>query len=182
MINNKGVRKPHSCKQVQSKIEHIEQQFHSAHDWATHTGQGIQEDDPNGFCAALEKRFQYYFDLLEIFSDHASVQPQVSLDQMHKSMAMPMRTSPRRALCKTNYLELDSSDEEKSNEDASLDNQDSKDAVEALANARSIIGALERGKSMKEDEDEIIEEKNEDSFVQTTTMTQVDFHDGDSLS
>ena len=35
---------------------------------------------------------------------------------------------------------------------------------------------------MKEDEDEIIEEKHEDSFVQTTTMTQVDFHDGDSLS
>ena len=36
---------------------------------------------------------------------------------------------------------------------------------------------------MKEDEDETIEEKHEDSsFVQTTTMIQVDFHDGDSLS
>ena len=54
--------------------------------------------------------------------------------------------------------------------------------AEALANARSIIGTLERGKSMKEDQDETIEEKHEDSsFVQTTTMTQADFSDGDSL-
>ena len=47
-------------------------------------GYGIEEDDPNRFCAAVKKRCQYYSDLLEIFSDHASVQPQVSLDQMGK--------------------------------------------------------------------------------------------------
>ena len=52
MINNKGVRKPCTCKQVQSKIEHIEQQFQSAHNWATHTGQGIEQDDLNSFHAA----------------------------------------------------------------------------------------------------------------------------------
>ena len=82
MINNKGMRRPHTCKHVQLKIEHIEQQFQSAHNWATYTDQGIEEDDPNSFHAALEKRCQYYFDLWEIFSDHASVQPWVSLDQM----------------------------------------------------------------------------------------------------
>ena len=54
VINNKGVRKPHTCKQVQLKIEHIEQQFQSAHNWATHTGQGIEEDDPDSFCATVE--------------------------------------------------------------------------------------------------------------------------------
>ena len=55
--------------------------------------------------------------------------------------------------------------------------------VEPLAKARSVIGVLERGKSMKEDGDKSIKEKQEDSsFVQTTTMTQVDFGDGDSLS
>ena len=82
MINKKGVRKPHTCKQGQSKIEHVEQQFSSAHDLTTHTGQGIEEDDPNSFYAAVGKRCLYYFDLLEILSDHASVQPQVSSDQM----------------------------------------------------------------------------------------------------
>ena len=37
------------------------------------TGQGIQEDDPDDFCATVEKRCQFYFDLLDIFSDCASV-------------------------------------------------------------------------------------------------------------
>ena len=82
-----------------------------------------------------------------------------------------------------NYLELDSSDEDKSDENALSDDQDREEVAEALADARSMIGALERGKSMKEDEDETIKEKQEDSsFIQTSTMTQVDFHDGDSLS
>ena len=58
MINNKGVRKPCTCKQVQLKIEHLEQQFWSAHDWATHTGQGIGEDDHDSLHAAVEKRCQ----------------------------------------------------------------------------------------------------------------------------
>ena len=62
-----------------------------------------------------------------------------------------MCVSPRRALRKMNYLESDSLDKEKSNENALLDNQDREAAAEALANARSIIGALEKGKSMKED-------------------------------
>ena len=183
MINNKGVRQPCTCKQVQSRIEHIEQQFQSAHDWATHTGQGIEEDDPNSFHAAVEKRCQYYSDLLDIFSDCASAQPQVSSDQIVTSKAMPMCTSPRRGPHKMNYLQLDSSDEDKSNKNSLLDDQDREEVVEALTNARSMIGALERGKSVNRDEDRTIEKKQEDSsFVQTTTMTQADFHDGDSLS
>ena len=94
-----------------------------------------------------------------------------------------MHTSPRRPPCKMNYLESDSSDKEKSNKNASSDDQEREESVETLANARSLIGALESDKSMKEDKDELIKEKQEDSsFVQTTTMTQADFHDGDSLS
>ena len=97
---------------------------------------------------------------------------------MATSKAMPTHTSPRKAPCKMNYFNND-----KSNKNASLEDQDREEAVEALANARSMIDALERGKSMNEDEDETIEEKQEDSsFVQTTTTTQVDFCNGDSLS
>ena len=84
------------------------------------------------------------------------MQPQVSLDQMERSMVMPMHTSPRRAPCKMNYLESDSSNEDKSNENALSDGQDREEAVEALVNARSMIGALETGKFMKEDKDKTI--------------------------
>ena len=61
-----GVRKPCTCKQVQLKTEDIEQMFQSVQ-WDTHTGQGIEEDDPNSFCVAVEKRCQNYFDLLDTF-------------------------------------------------------------------------------------------------------------------
>ena len=66
--------KPQTSKQVQLKREHIELMFQSVHDWGTHAGQGIQEDDPDNFCAAVEKRCQFYFELLDIFSNHASAQ------------------------------------------------------------------------------------------------------------
>ena len=104
---------------------------------------------------------------------------------MATSKAMPTHTSPRRAAHKMIYLESDSSDEDKSDENALSDDQDRGEVAEALANARSMIGALERGKSMNKDKDETIEvkEKQEDSsFIQTTTMTQVDLCNGDSLS
>ena len=88
-----------------------------------------------------------------------------------------MCTSPRRAPHSLNYSELDSSDEHKSNENTSSDDQDREEAAE-----RSMIDSLERGKSMNKDEHKTIEEKQEhSSFVQTTTTTQADFHDGDSL-
>ena len=83
----------------------------------------------------MEQRRQYYFDLLDIFSDHASAQPQVSSDQMATSKATPTCTSPRRAPHKTNDLELDSSDEDKSDKNASSDDQDREEVAEALANA-----------------------------------------------
>ena len=70
-----------------------------------------------------------------------------------------MHMSPRRAPSKMNYLELDSSDEDKSNETALSDDQDREAAAEALANEKSMIGALEKGKSMNEDETKTIEEK-----------------------
>ena len=97
-----------------------------------------------------------------------------------------MHTSPRRAACRMNYLDSDSSEEVKDNENDEHD-QDREEAAEALASARSLIGDLERDTSMTEDKgdpDEKVEkEKQEDlSFIETTTLTQVDFPDGDSIS
>ena len=72
------------------------------------------------------------------------MQPWVSSDQMEMSKAMPMHTSPRQAPCKMNYLELYSSDKDKSDENTSSDDQDREEAAESLANARSVIGVLNR--------------------------------------
>ena len=165
---------------MQSKIEYKGQQFQSPHNWATHIGQGIEEDNPNSLCAAVEKRYQCHFDLLDIFSDHVSVQPRVSFNQMATSKATPMHTSPRTAACKTCYLESDSSNEDKSDENALSEDQDREEVAEALANARSVIGALERCKSMNKDKDKTIEEKQKDSSFKKN-MTQANFHNGDSL-
>ena len=132
-------------------MEHIEQTFQSVNDWATHTGQGIQEDNTDNFCAAVEKKSQYYFDLLDIFYDHASAQPWVSLDQMKTCKAM--HSSPRRAACRMNYLDSDSSEDDKDNENDEH-GHDREEAVEALASARSMIGDLKRDTSMNKDGDD----------------------------
>ena len=104
------------------------------------------------------------------------MQPQVSLEL----------TSLRRAVYRMNYLDSDSSEEDKGNKDDEHD-QNREEVVKPLASARSMIGDLERDTSMNEDYDDqdktVEEEKQKDlPFVQTTTMTQVDFPDGDSIS
>ena len=58
---------------------------------------------------------------------------------------------------------MDLSNEDKNNENEFFGDQDREDEVEALANARYVVGALERGQSMNKDEDEAIEVKQEDS-------------------
>ena len=85
-----------------------------------------------------------------------------------------------------NYLDSDSSEEDKDSKNDKHD-QHKEEVVKALASARSVIGDLERDTSMNKDEDDqdetIEEEYQEDlSFVQTTTMTEGDFPDGDSIS
>ena len=97
-----------------------------------------------------------------------------------------MHTSSRRAAHRINYLDLGSSEEDKDNKDDEHD-QNREKAEKALANARSMIGDLERDTSMnadEDDQDETVEEKKQEelSFVLTTTMTQVDFPDAYSIS
>ena len=152
------------------------------HDWATHTGHGTEEDDPNSFHAAVEKRCQYHYDLLDIVSDSASMQPWVSSDGITKSKATC--TSPRGAGHRMNYIESGSSDKNKDNENNEHD-QDMDNMVEALASTRFMIGARKEyiNKGDKDDQDENIEEKHEDlSFIQTTIMTQGDFCNAHSIS
>jgi hypothetical protein len=75
-INQQGVRRERTGKQVLDKITHIEDSFRSAHDFAhTETGAGLQKEDEGSFRDAVLKKCPWYYDLLEIFQDRASARP-----------------------------------------------------------------------------------------------------------
>ena len=79
MMNEAGVKVERDGKQVLNKIQHLERQFRDAYDFCnTETGQGLEENDPEGFEGAVRKICLYYFDLLEIFGDHACAQPKIT--------------------------------------------------------------------------------------------------------
>jgi hypothetical protein len=61
-------------EKVKNKIEHIEKQFKSAHDFSqTETGVGLKDNDPEGsFKEIMLKKCPWYFDLLDIMVDRAS--------------------------------------------------------------------------------------------------------------
>ena len=73
LINDAGVRVLRDDKQVQNKVQHFEQQFRAAYDFAnTETGQGLQSNDKNSFDDAVRGQ---YFDLFDVFHDRASSKP-----------------------------------------------------------------------------------------------------------
>lgn len=79
MMNDVGVKVKRDGKQVLNKIQHLERQFRDAYDFCnTETGQGLEENDPEGFDGAVSRICQYYFDLLEIFGDRACAQPKIT--------------------------------------------------------------------------------------------------------
>ena len=76
LINDAGVRVMHDAKQVQNKVQHFEQQFRVAYNFAnTETGQGLQSNDKNSFDDAVRGLCTQYFDLFDVFHDRASSKP-----------------------------------------------------------------------------------------------------------
>lgn len=76
LINNAGVKKPRTGKDVLNKINHLYESFKRADAWAhTETGAGLRETDHGTFKEALIKKFPYYFELYDVFSDRASARP-----------------------------------------------------------------------------------------------------------
>ena len=65
-------------KQVMNKIHHFEVQFHRAYDWANReTGASFEATDTGTFKDSIHRICPYYFDLLEVFGDHAPAKPKV---------------------------------------------------------------------------------------------------------
>ena len=74
LLTKEGVHHQ-TAKDVAGRIWAWEQLFHDTYDWTKNTGEGIKEIDPTSFHACVLKRFPYFFELEEIMSDCAGVQP-----------------------------------------------------------------------------------------------------------
>jgi hypothetical protein len=69
---------------VQSKIQAFEGAFRDAHDWVNNTGVGVLERDGQvTFEEAVTKRFNYYYDLVDVMSERSSARPRASTDTMN---------------------------------------------------------------------------------------------------
>ena len=79
IINASGVVEERDGRNVYAKIQHMEQLFWAAHDWAnTETGAGLKEKDPSSFIEKLEKKCPFYFDLLPIMGDRSGGKPRAT--------------------------------------------------------------------------------------------------------
>ena len=77
MIKHTGVRKKHTGKQVQSKIELLEKSFSKDYEFSsTETGQGLKEQSGGTFHDAVLKICTHYFDLFDVMKNHSSSKPQ----------------------------------------------------------------------------------------------------------
>ena len=95
LINDAGVHVTCDAKQVQNKVQHFEQQFRVAYNFAnTEIGQGLQSNDKNSFDDAVRGLYTQYFDLFDVFHDCASSKPSYqnlaglssSDEDVHKNM------------------------------------------------------------------------------------------------
>ena len=57
---------------VLGKIQHIERSWRKSHYWANCTGQGVSENNPEGFEAEVCKRCRFYYTIHEIMQDRSS--------------------------------------------------------------------------------------------------------------
>jgi hypothetical protein len=81
LINDSGIRVKRTSQQVVCKIQHIERQFKSAHDFATsETGAGLEVNDKGSFADKLRQKCPFYDELLEHFDDRASATAKATSD------------------------------------------------------------------------------------------------------
>ena len=84
LINDAGVHVTRNAKQVQNKVQHLEQQFRVAYNFAnTKTGQGLESNDKNSFEDAVCGLCTQHFDLFEVFHDCASSRPPIKTLQAY---------------------------------------------------------------------------------------------------
>ena len=91
MINHSSMRKIHTGKQVQSKVEHLEKSFQEVYKFSfTETGQGLMEQSKGTFREAVLKICSHYFDLFYVMKDHSSSKPQINVEQLNEIIAEPL--------------------------------------------------------------------------------------------
>ena len=74
MLTKEGIHHQ-TAKDVAGQIWAWEQLFCDTYSWTKNTGEGVKEIDLTSFHACVLERFPYFFELEEIMSDCAGVQP-----------------------------------------------------------------------------------------------------------
>jgi len=86
IINDSGVRQVRSPKDVENKINTIQNQFKIAFDWSQNTGAGLKADDDFvGFEDGCKKRCKYWDELIEVMGSRAASRPGFSTDDMDQA-------------------------------------------------------------------------------------------------
>ena len=85
-MKEEALSKDCNPKQVEQKINHLQEKWKEAHDWVTgETGAGVWLGNEGSWKDSVLKKCQYYFDLYNIFADRASAQPKITTDGMNSS-------------------------------------------------------------------------------------------------
>ena len=80
LMNGAGVKVKRDAKQVLSKMQHMEQNFRRAHDFAnTETGAGLMAEDPSSFADELEAMCPHCHGML---ADRANSKPKAATDDV----------------------------------------------------------------------------------------------------
>jgi hypothetical protein len=83
LLEANQVRAKRHVRHITMKIADWEKKFSQASEWAnSQTGQGLQENDPPTFEAAVKGKFKYYYELLEIFGDRGKHNPWFTTSNM----------------------------------------------------------------------------------------------------
>ena len=83
LLKSNEVRVARTAVQIAAKISWFEAKFRKALQWAENTGVGVKADEGNvRFEQVLEQRFEYYFDLQDVFQEHAGMKPKATSDEL----------------------------------------------------------------------------------------------------
>ena len=85
-IKSKGCKKERTAKDVLNFIERKLKQWKLAYEWTQETGQGVKESgDEKGFEDYVRKLCPFYYDLYDVLSVRAGIEPIANSDLLHNS-------------------------------------------------------------------------------------------------
>jgi hypothetical protein len=89
LFKKKGIKVERTAQAVVKKIQSIEGQFSTAHDWVNKTGQGVKEKDGDShFEDCVRKRCKFHFELEPVMGDRAKARPKFTTESLDNIEAL----------------------------------------------------------------------------------------------